>query len=192
MTVKERKDIFKSVLVLLVICFVVSAALAVVNSFTAPVTEAAAVERENAARRAVVPDAAAFTEVEADLPEGVVSAYAAKDSGGKLLGYVFTAEGTGPSWAPPRGTRCHAPLGAMAAIDPEGKILRVSTLDVSSETKTLGGRTASADYTDQYIGQDASLSGVSAISGATVTSTAYRGCIEAAFRAFDAIKEVGQ
>ncbi len=182
MTVKERKDIFKSVLVLLVICFVVSAALAVVNSFTAPVTEAAAVERENAARRAVVPDAAAFTEVTADLPEGVVSAYAAKDSGGKLLGYVFTAEGKGFD-----GT-----IRVMAAIDPEGKILRVSTLDVSSETKTLGGRTASADYTDQYIGQDASLSGVSAISGATVTSTAYRGCIEAAFRAFDAIKEAGQ
>ena len=180
MTVKERKDIFKSVLVLLVICFVVSAALAVVNSFTAPVTAAAAVERENAARRAVVPDA--FTEVTADLLEGVVSAYAAKDSGGKLLGYVFTAEGKGFD-----GT-----IRVMAAIDPEGKILRVSTLDVSSETKTLGGRTASADYTDQYIGQDASLSGVSAISGATVTSTAYRGCIEAAFRAFDAIKEAGQ
>ncbi len=37
--------------------------------------------------------------------------------------------------------------------------------------------------------QDTSLSGVSAISGATITSTAYRGCVETAFEAFELVKE---
>ena len=48
---KEKKDIVKSIVVLFVICLVVSAALAVVNSFTAPVSAANATERENEARR---------------------------------------------------------------------------------------------------------------------------------------------
>ena len=43
-----------------------------------------------------------------------------------------------------------------------------------------------------YTGQDANLSGVNAISGATITSTAYRGCVEAAFEAFEVIKEAGK
>ena len=65
-------------------------------------------------------------------------------------------------------------------------------IDVSSETKTLGGKTANPEYTDQYTGQDASLAGVNAISGATITSTAYRGCVETAFAAFETIKEAGK
>ena len=60
----------------------------------------------------------------------------------------------------------------MVAISPEGTILRCKTLDVSSETKTLGGQTANESYYGQYEGQDSTLSGVSAISGATITSTA--------------------
>ena len=65
----------------------------------------------------------------------------------------------------------------------------MSTLDVSSETKTLGGKTANLEYTDQYTGQDASLAGVNAISGATITSTAYRGCVETAFESYELVKE---
>ena len=164
---KEKKDIVKSIVVLFVICLVVSAALAVVNSFTAPVSAANATERENEARRAVIPDAAEFKAV---------------DAGGATLGYVFTVEGKGFD-----GT-----ISVMCAIGTDGKILHVNTLDVSSETKTLGGKTANPEYTDQYTGQDETLAGVNAISGATITSTAYRGCVETAFAAFETIKEAGK
>ena len=81
---------------------------------------------------------------------------------------------------------------ASCAIGTDGKILRVNTLDVSSETKTLGGKTANPEYTDQYTGQDETLAGVNAISGATITSTAYRGCVETAFAAFETIKGGGK
>ena len=104
------------------------------------------------------------------------------DAGGETLGYVFTVEGKGFD-----GT-----ISVMCAIGTDGKILRVNTLDVSSETKTLGGKTAKPEYTDQYAGQDETLDGVNAISGATITSTAYRGCVETAFAAFETIKEAGK
>ena len=111
---EQKKDIVKSIVVLVVICLVTSAALAIVNSFTAPVSAANATERENAARRAVIPDAADFKTVDLALPDGVVSAYDGVDAGGETLGYVFTVEGKGFD-----GT-----ISVMCAIGTDGKILR--------------------------------------------------------------------
>jgi len=77
----------------------------------------------------------------------------------------------------------------MTAIDPNGSIVKVSTMDVTSETKTLGGLTAKPEYTDQYTGKDANLDGVNAISGATITSTAYEACVRDSFAAFNIVRE---
>ena len=68
----------------------------------------------------------------------------------------------------------------MTAIDTDGKIVAVSTLDVTSETATLGGLTAKESYTSMYSGKDAALEGVDAISGATVTSKAIARCVNSA------------
>lgn len=179
----QKKDIIKSIVVLFVICLVVSAALAVVNHFTAPVSEANAIARENEARREMIPEADDFIRVsEVKLPEAVVSAYHAVDKSTQSLGYVFTVQGKGFD-----GT-----IKVMCAIAEDGTILRCKTLDVSSETKTLGGKTANPEYTDQYTGKDRNLSGVNGVSGATITSTAYRGCVDMAFEAFRGIKEAGK
>ena len=134
----EKQGIIKAVVVLVVICIVISGALAVVNSFTAP--------------------------------------------DGSVAGYVITTSGKGFG-----GT-----IQVMVAISPEGTILRCKTLDVSSETKTLGGQTANESYYGQYEGQDSSLSGVQAISGATITSTAYKGCVQTAFAAYETVKEAAK
>lgn len=175
---KNTKEIRKSIVVLLVICLLTSAALAVVNHFTAPVSKANAEARAEQARLDAVPDAASFELVEADLPD-VVSAYIALDASGSPMSYLFTVEGKGFG-----GT-----IQVMCVIGSDGLIRACRTMDVSSETTTLGGQTASECYTGQYTGQDASLSGVSAISGATITSNAYRGCVEAAFEAYELVKE---
>ena len=169
----KNKEIVKSIVVLVVICLLTSAALAVVNHFTAPVSAANAEARAQQARLDAVPDAADFAPIEAALPDGVVSAYAALDAAGTPTSYLFTVEG-------------------LCVIGMDGRIRTCRTMDVSSETTTLGGQTANESYTGQYAGQDASLSGVSAISGATITSTAYRGCVETAFEAFELVKEAQQ
>ena len=178
----KNKEIVKSIVVLVVICLLTSAALAVVNHFTAPVSAANAEARAQQARLDAVPDAADFAPIEAALPSGVVSAYAALDAAGTPTSYLFTVEGKGFG-----GT-----IQVLCVIGMDGRIRTCRTMDVSSETTTLGGQTANESYTGQYAGQDASLSGVSAISGATITSTAYRGCVETAFEAFELVKEAQQ
>ena len=176
---KNTQEIRKSIVVLVVICLLTSAALAVVNHFTAPVSAANAAAREQQARLDAVPEAASFEPIELALPDGVVGAYTALDASGTPLSYLFTVEGKGFG-----GT-----IQVLCVIGSDGLIRTCRTMDVSSETTTLGGQTASESYTGQYAGQDTSLSGVSAISGATITPTAYRGCVETAFEAFELVKE---
>lgn len=176
----SNKVLIKSIVVLTVICLVISGALAVVNSFTEPIITAAAAERETAARQLVLPAASAFEPIEAaSLPASVTGAYKGVDASGSTVGYVFTTGNKGFD-----GT-----ILVMTAIDTDGKIVQVSTIDVTSETATLGGQTANESYTSQYTGKDAALEGVDAISGATITSTAYAQCVLDAFAAYDAVKE---
>lgn len=176
----NNKAFIKSIVVLTVICLVISGALAVVNSFTAPIITAAAAERENANRQLVLPSAVSFEQLSVDnLPDAITSAYKGIDASGQTAGYVFTAGGKGFD-----GT-----ILVMTAIGTDGKIVQVATIDVTSETATLGGQTAKESYTSQYTGKDAALDGVDAISGATITSTAYESCVQAAFAAYDAVKE---
>ena len=134
---KNTQEIRKSIVVLVVICLLTSAALAVVNHFTAPVSAANAAAREQQARLDAVPEAASFEPIDLALPDGVVGAYTALDASGAPISYLFTVEGKG-----------------------------------------FGG-------TIQVL----CVIGVSAISGATITSTAYRGCVETAFEAFELVKE---
>ena len=176
----STKALTKSIIVLTVICLVISAALAIVNSFTSPIIEEAKVERENASRQQVLPAAADFEELSLEgLPDSVSGAYQGVDASGNTVGYVFTAGNKGFD-----GT-----VVVMTAIGADGKIVQVSTIDVTSETKTLGGQTANESYTSQYTGKDAALEGIDAISGATITSTAYEQCVSDSFAAYDAVKE---
>ena len=128
----KNKEIVKSIVVLVVICLLTSAALAVVNHFTAPVSAANAEARAQQARLDAVPDAADFAPIEAALPDGVVSAYAALDAAGTPTSYLFTVEGKGFG-----GT-----IQVLCVIGMDGRIRTCRTMDVSSETTTLGGQTA--------------------------------------------------
>lgn len=175
----SNKTLIKSIVVLTTICIVISAALAVVNSFTAPIIEAAAASRETASRQQALPEASEFELLPLEnLPASITSAYLGKNASGEPVGYVFTAGNRGFD-----GT-----ILVMTAIDTEGKIVRVVTLDVTSETATLGGLTAKESYTSMYTGKDAALDGVDAISGATITSKAYEQCVLDAFEAYS-VKE---
>ena len=176
----SNKTLIKSIVVLAVICLVISGALAVVNSFTAPIIEAAAIERDNASRQQVLPAAADFEQITSDtMPGTITGAYRGVDASGATIGYVFTAGNKGFD-----GT-----ILVMTAIGTDRKLVQVATIDVTSETATLGGQTAKESYTSMCTGKDAGLDGVDAISGATITSKAYEQCVLDAFAAYDAVKE---
>ena len=86
---KEKQGIIKAVVVLVVICIVTSAALAIVNSFTAPVSKANAEARETTARQELVPDAVSFEQVTNELPDAVLSAYEGKAADGSAAGVLL-------------------------------------------------------------------------------------------------------
>ena len=168
-----KKDFIIPILVLVLICLVISAALAFTNSATAPVIEAAAANRAEAARNDVIPDADGFEQLDFDgLPKTVTEVYKATND----IGYIFmlTAKGYGGQ------------MKLICGIDTDGNIIACKTLE-QSETKGLGTRVTEEPFESRFAGADASLDGVSAITGATISSTAYIGAVKDAFTAFEIV-----
>jgi electron transport complex protein RnfG len=170
-----KKDFIAPIAVLFVICAVTAGVLAATNSVTAPVIEAAAKERADEARTAILPSADGFEEIDASgLPEGVTEAYAATNG----AGYVLASSGTGYGGA--------GSILLMIAVSTDGTILGVTTL-ANNETQGLGSRVSEPGHEGQFVGMDASLEGYEAVTGATISSEAYRGAILGALRAFEII-----
>jgi len=168
------KDYLKPILVLMLICLVISAALAFTNEKTAPIIEQTQKANAEAARKEVLPEADSFSPVElTGLPSTVTAVYKAENG----VGFVFmlTAKGYGGD------------MTLICGIDKDGKITACKTL-TQSETQGLGSKTTQPEFRDQFVGKDSSLYGVETISGATISSKAYLGAIKDAFTAYEMAK----
>ena len=171
-----KKDFVMPIAVLTIICLVITALLALTNSATEPVIRQSALERAEAARAEIIPDADGFELIEAEsLPSTVKEVYKATND----TGYVFmlTTMGYGGE------------MDLILGMDNEGKIIDVKTLK-HSETKGMGSKTAEEPFRSQFPGKDEMLEGVSAISGATISSKAYLGAVADAFEAFGIVTGV--
>jgi len=169
-----KKDIVMPIVVLTVICMVISAALALTDSVTKPVIEAAAEARAEAARAEMIPEAEGFREVLiSGLPDSVSAAYATTND----VGYVFTVEAIGYG----------GKMEIICGIDNSGRITMCKTLS-HAETKGMGSKTADEPYRNQYAGKDSNLDGVSAVTGATISSEAYISAIRDVFAAYEIVK----
>lgn len=170
---KFVKDFVVPVVVLTVICVVVSAALVFTYQATKPIIDEAKNAEANSARAVVLPGATDFEAVE--LPsdiEGAVDAY--KETSG--LGYVVTASAQGYD----------GPINLMVGFDAEGTITGVKMLE-HSETPGFGAKLAEDSYGAGYVGKTASdYTEVDGISGATITSTAYKKALGTAFELYSA------
>ena len=154
--------------VLLIICLVVSGALAFTYQLTAPQIEKINKENADAARLVVLPDADSFTAVEGDLPEGVTEYYVA-DNGS---GVVVTTQNKG--------------------FDAEGTITGVK-VTAHADTPGLGTKAQDAGYLEKnYVGKTSTDnadsikkdSTVQAVTGATVSSNGIYGAVNIAIAAF--------
>ncbi|MDR0502764.1 MAG: FMN-binding protein [Treponema sp.] len=171
-----KKDFILPVTVLSLICLVISGALAVVNNLTKPVIENAASQRAAAARQDIIPAAEGFELIEAEgLPKRITEVYRTTNN----VGYIFmiTTHGYAPE-----------DIKMICGIDPEGKVIKTATLS-QNETQGLGTPIFEQPHAGQYWGRDRSgIEGVAAISGATITSNAYKNGIRDAFAAFEIVK----
>ena len=170
-----KKDFVMPILILTLICLISAAVLAATNSLTEPVITTAKEERSAAARFEIIPEAVEFISIElTGMPKSVTEAYSSSNS----VGYIFmvTALGYGGD------------IKIMCGISEEGNLIACKTLE-HSETKGIGTRIVEEGaFSDNLPGKDSSLNGVSAVTGATISSNAYITGIKDAFKAYDIVK----
>lgn len=176
---KSFNEIIKPVLVLVCICLVVTALLAYINSVTSPIIAKAEQEKTEQAMSEVLADADGFEKLEIEnLPDRVTEVYTATNDAGYV--FMLTTKGYGGD------------MKLICGMDANGVIEHCKTLS-HSETSGLGSKTAEDAYASQYNGKtDVLLDHVDAITGATISSTAYKNAIEDAFKAYDMVKEAGK
>lgn len=175
-----RADFVAPILVLTLICLLCSAILAFTNNVTAPIIEETEASIAAAARKDVLPEADDFTELSVELGEDsfVTAVYKANNGAGYV--FMITCDGYGG-----KGT-----MNLICGIGADGKLVGTKTLS-HKETAGLGSKTADDDFRGQFVGQDASLSGVDTITGATFSSNYYIEGIRSAFAAFDLVSKEG-
>lgn len=171
------KDIVKPIAVLAAICLVVTALLAAINAVTAPIIKEADEKAAAKARQEVLAEADEFDPLDITLPEGVTEAYQAKNG----AGYVFklAAKGYG-------GT-----IELMCGVKSDGSIESIQTLN-HSETSGIGSKVVdnASGYSKNYAGKTAAdYEQVDGITGATISSKAYKKAVAAAFEAYETVKE---
>ena len=175
----KNSKIFPS-LVLVIICLVVTLALAGTYSVANPIILENQAKAADEARMTVLPEGDAFTAYDGTLVDGVLDCYMA-DNG---AGMAITANYKGFGGA----------VKVMVGIDADGNITG-ATVTEHAETPGLGTKAMTPEYLAQYQGVGEIVGGhinndanIDAISGATITSNAVYCSIEAALNQF---KECG-
>ena len=170
------KDIIKPIIVLASICLVVTALLAYVNMVTAPIIKDAQDKEASQARSEVLKEAKSFEKLSIDkLPEGVTEIYKGSDNSGYV--FMLTTKGYGGS------------INLICGMKPDGSIEAVKTL-IHSETKGIGSKVMDNEsgYHANYTGKTKdNYSEVDGISGATISSKAYKKAMASAFEAFEIV-----
>ncbi len=169
-------------IVLLLICMVISAALACTYQITKPRIDQINKETADAARLSVLPDADSFTESKAKLPEGVTEYYTANNGSGVVATCETKSFG---------GT-----ITVMVGMDPEGAITGVQVTQ-HADTPGVGTKAMEKEYLDtQYLdkaetdqsGNIRDDSQIDQVTGATVSSNAIYQCVN---EALDAYSQIG-
>lgn len=175
---KNWPAIFKPITVLVCICLIVSALLAITNYITAPIIEESARQRDNGSRLALLPDAEDFNLLEGSW-EGVSEVYEAV-AGGENAGYVITGVAKGYGGEIP----------VLVAFDADGTIVGIE-ITGTSETQGLGSKVEESTFKDQFAGLPAKQltlnTDVQQVAGATISSRAATQAVNNAVAAYQAL-----
>lgn len=192
----DMKEIVKLGVILLIICFVSTALLALAKEITEPKILAQRTLAAEQSRKDVLPDAEAFEPLdgtklkELQATDATISEVYLGMKGGDIVGYFVKALPSGYAGA----------VEIMTGIDGEGKIVNVK-MGKNSETPGLGSRIGEPDFTAQYVGKGASgeieliktpganESQVTAITGATITSRCMTKGVNSALAAVSTLKQ---
>ncbi|MBE5777649.1 MAG: FMN-binding protein, partial [Clostridiales bacterium] len=150
--------------VLTLISLVAALLLGVTYEMTKDAIATQELEKAAATRRALVPEAVEFVQLECD--ESLTALYAGNNADGEAVGYVATLSVTGFG----------GPVEIVVGMDAKGVLSGISVGGSDfSETPGLGAKAKEPAFTDQFTGLSAPIAlgdGVDAITSATITSNA--------------------
>ena len=167
--------VFKPIVVLCVICVVITGALAVTNSVTAPIIAEATRVAQEKARTELLPEADAFTLVDVTA-ENVSDVYVANNGAGA----VVTCHGKGYG----------GNITVMVAFGPDKTVKQIKITE-QAETAGLGAKIQTEkSFLESFSGlpaEDFTVTDINAISGATISSKAVTAAVNAAIDAYNMI-----
>lgn len=173
-----KNSSLKSIIVLVAICLFIAVAMAAVNMVTAPKIAEANEKAEQDALAAVLPENGGFEQVELDgLPESVSAVY--RDLDGE--GYVVMLS--------VKGYDSSKPMSAAVGFTGEGNITECKIISAQGETSGIGSKVTLPEFLSQFGGKDEKMEGVDAISGATISSSAFIDAVKDSFTAVTLAKE---
>ncbi len=179
---KKNKEIIIPTVVMICICFAVTAALSGTNLLTvqkiADITE----QEQNSSMKEVIK----ADKYEEKTDYGFTYYVALK--GNKTVGYVFVTSEKGYG----------GDDKVMTAVGIDGTVKAVKVLDVSNETPGLGQNTGNKDFYGQYSGHkggikvvkngaDRNKNEINAVTGATISSKAVTEAVNKALSEYDKI-----
>ena len=166
--------IFKPIVVLVIICIVVTGALAATNGVTAPIITAATQEAERAARSELLPEAEDFEPVTGVEVANVSAIYKSTNDVGVVI--TSSAKGYGGD------------VVVMTAITPDGTIKQVK-IQSQGETAGVGTKIENESFWSQYTGLPAETitldQQVDRITGASISSSAVNDAVNFAIAAYN-------
>lgn len=184
----SAKKILLPAVALLAICLVATTLLALTNQVTKERIDTIALESENAARSAVFPEAASFSDAK------TVSAYTyyeALDSDGNTIGYTFSTSAKGYG----------GDVSVMTGVRRDGTVRAIEILDVSDETPGLGQNAKQDKFKSQFADKQGEIgvstagksaeNGIDALTGATYTSRGVTDAVNLALKLFAQIPKGG-
>jgi len=170
-----KNDFVIPILVLSLICLFVSGALAFVNELTNPVIENASAQRAAAARKEIIPQADGFELINIEgLPRTILEVHRTTNNTGYI--FMMSVQGYGGK------------INMICGIDNDGRIIKTQALS-HTETKGMTDPVFSDPHESQYIGKDKNLHGINAVSGATISSNAYKKGVSDALTAFEIMQQ---
>ncbi len=170
-TKKKMNDSLKSLIVLLSICLVVAVLMAAIHALTAPKIDEANARAEQEALSAVLSGATEFEKLEGEYSETVTALY--RDKGGAGYAAMLSAKGYDSA----------NPMTIAVGFDAEGRILAVKVVSANGETSGIGTKVTGEGFLSQFVGKNVTLDGVDTISGATISSSAFRNAVRDAAEA---------
>lgn len=159
------KETFRYGFILAMICMVASGLLAGMNSLTKAKIIAQARAEEDSALKEVMPDAGHFEPV--IMGEDVIY-YKVRNKEGKFTGVAFKVSGKGYS----------SVIDTLVGMGKDGTIVAIKVLS-QNETPGLGVRITEPAFTGRFTNKNIQdLSGIQAITGATISSKAVINSVE--------------